>query len=60
MQEYTFIPNLGISANKFWEEANKLREESMMDQVLTYMYLMFKKTLDNNMTLKRNYLNKIL
>lgn len=59
MQEYTFIPNLGIEANKFWKEANKLREKSQMDQVLTYMYLMFKKTADNNSTLKRNYLNKM-
>lgn len=59
MQEYTFIPNLGIKADKFWKEANILRKESQMDQVLTYMYLMFKKTADNNSTLKRNYLNKM-
>lgn len=57
MQEYTFIPNLGIDAKSFWNEANQLREENKMDQVLTYMYLMFKKTVDNNRSLKRNYLN---
>ena len=28
-----------------------------MDQVLTYMYLMFKKMVDNNRSLKRDYLN---
>ena len=28
MQEYTFIPNLGVDAGKFWGEANKLREEN--------------------------------
>ena len=59
MQEYTFLPNLGIDAGKFWGEANNLREESKMDQVLTYMYLMFRKTVDNNRSLKRNYLNKM-
>ena len=59
MQEYTFIPNLGIDASIFWGEADKLRQDNMMDQVLTYMYLMFKKTADNNSTLKRNYLNKM-
>ena len=59
MQEYTFIPNLGIDAGKFWNEANHLREDNKMDQVLTYMYLMFKKTIDNNTTLKRSYLNKM-
>lgn len=59
MQEYTFIPNLGIEADKFWGEANKLRENNKMDQVLSYMYLMFRKTVDNNRSLKRNYLNKM-
>lgn len=59
MQEYTFIPNLGIEANDFWNDANKLRENSKMDQVLTYMYLMFKKTVDNNRSLKRDYLNQM-
>ena len=59
MQEYTFIPNLGIDANKFWTDANKLRQNNKMDQVLTYMYLMFQKTTNNNTTIKRNYLNKI-
>ena len=59
MQEYTFIPNLGIDAKSFWNDANKLREEERMDQVLTYMYLMFKKMVDNNRSLKRDYLNKM-
>lgn len=57
MQEYTFIPNLGMDAKSFWNEANQVREENKMDQVLTYMYLMFKKMIDNNRSLKRNYLN---
>jgi len=59
MQEYTFFPNLGIEASDFWNEANKLRENNKMDQVLSYMYLMFKKTIDNNRSLKRDYLNKM-
>lgn len=59
MQEYTFIPNLGIEASDFWKEANILRENNKMDQVLTYMYLMFKKTVDNNRSLKRDYLNEM-
>ena len=59
MQEYTFFPNLGIEASDFWNEANKLRENNKMDQVLTYMYLMFKKTVDNNRSLKRDYLNEM-
>ena len=59
MQEYTFFPNLGIEAESFWNEANKLREYNKMDQVLSYMYLMFKKTVDNNRSLKRDYLKQM-
>ena len=59
MQEYTFIPNLGIKPEAFWQDANELREKSKMDQVLTYMYLMIKKTSDKNKTIKRNYLNEM-
>ena len=59
MQEYTFFPSLGIDANGFWNEANKLRENCKMDQVLSYMYLMFKKTVENNRSLKRDYLNSM-
>ena len=56
MQEYTFIPNLGITAGEFWNEANKLREVDKMDQVLTYMYLMVKKTEDIGYHLTKDYL----
>lgn len=59
MQEYTFFPNLGIEASDFWNEANKLREDTKMDQVLSYMYLMFIKTVENNRSLKRDYLKEM-
>ncbi|MBQ2873161.1 MAG: haloacid dehalogenase-like hydrolase [Bacilli bacterium] len=57
MQEYTFFPNLGLDAEAFWDSANKLRENNKMDHVLSYMYLMFRKTVDNNRSLKRDFLN---
>lgn len=57
MQEYTFIPNLGIDVASFWNDANKLRNEDKMDQVLTYMYLMVKKTDDLGHHITRKYLN---
>ena len=59
MQEYSFIPNLGMDANAFWSEANKLRNIDKMDQVLTYMYLMVKKTNDLGYHVTRDYLNKM-
>ena len=59
MQEYTFIPNLGIDVASFWNDANKLRFEDKMDQVLTYMYLMVKKTDDLGHHITRKYLNNM-
>lgn len=40
MQAYTFIPNLGMSANEFWAKASNLAEKYKMDRILAYMYLM--------------------
>lgn len=57
MQEYTFIPNLKIDVSEFWNDANKLREVHKMDAVLTYMYLMIKKTDDIGKHVTREYLN---
>ena len=43
MQEYTFIPGVGMTAEEFWREAAALSTEQKMDGVLTYMYLMLEK-----------------
>jgi phosphoserine phosphatase len=40
MQEYTFIPALGLSAEEFWRRANDLAREEQMDRILAYMKLM--------------------
>lgn len=40
MQEYTFIPELGLSAQEFWKRANTLAIEEQMDGILAYMKLM--------------------
>lgn len=58
MQEYTFIPNLGMSPTDFWKEANDLREKTKMDQILTSMYVMYNKMIEKNQPLMRNYLNE--
>mgnify|MGYP003304111336 CR=1 FL=1 len=43
MQEYSFIPNLGMSASDFWQGANDISVGLGMDRILAYMYLMIKK-----------------
>ena len=40
MQEYTFIPDLGLSASEFWQKASTLARSQGMDSILSYMKLM--------------------
>ena len=40
MLDYGFIPRIGQSPEDFWRRAAALAEESQMDSVLCYMYMM--------------------
>ena len=40
MQEYTFIPSLGMEPDDFWGEAGVVAKREQMDSVLAYMYCM--------------------
>lgn len=40
MQEYAFIPDVGMTAEEFWGKCNQLTHENNMDQILSYMYVM--------------------
>lgn len=52
MQEYSFIPGLGITSEEFWTEAGKLSDAGM-DKILAYMYLMLKKSRDADKPVRR-------
>ena len=43
MQEYTFIPNVGLTAREFWNEATLLAKTKKMDSILAYMHVMLEK-----------------
>ncbi len=43
MQEYAFIPNVKMTPADFWAECNRMMRENHMDQILAYMYVMYKK-----------------
>lgn len=43
MQEYNFVPSLGIKPKTFWQDAKKLAENNQADEILAYMYLMLEK-----------------
>ena len=42
MQEYGFIPELGMTTADFWREANGLTDKDGMDGILAYMFMMVK------------------
>ena len=54
MQAYTFIPNLGMSADEFWTKASKLAEDKKMDRILAYMYLMLDEAHVHRISIRRN------
>ena len=56
MQEYGFIPSLGLSEAQFWEEANSLGQREHMDSILAYMYAMVKLAGDKGVPICRESL----
>ena len=43
MQEYTFIPSVGMQPSEFWGHTAEVAAEEVMDSILTYMYCMVEK-----------------
>lgn len=56
MQNYRFIPSLGMSADEFWKAANDFARESRMDGILAYMYVMIEKAKERGIALRRETL----
>lgn len=56
MQDYSFIPSLGMTESEFWQYANSLGQREHMDSILAYMYAMVKISKDKNIPLLRQNL----
>ena len=54
MQEYGFIPNLGISSTQFWNEVKELKQTENMDPILAYMRHMLKKSSEKSVPVTRD------
>lgn len=54
MQEYAFIPALGMSSSAFWGEANALTDAEEMDNILAYMYKMVEKAREKKVPITRD------
>ena len=56
MQEYTFIPSIGMEADEFWQHSNVVTTTEMMDSILAYMYCMVEKANQSGNPLTRESL----
>ncbi len=53
MQDYAFIPSLGMAPAEFWEQANRFGRENHMDGILAYMYTMLREAGRKNLPFTR-------
>lgn len=56
MQNYAFIPSLGMEPGAFWQEANNFGWQQEMDGILAYMYTMLRKCRELGIPLTRESL----
>jgi len=56
MQEYTFIPSVGMEPGEFWGFANEVAIAETMDRILSYMYCMVEKARQTGNPLTRESL----
>ncbi|MEL6873191.1 MAG: haloacid dehalogenase-like hydrolase, partial [Pseudomonadota bacterium] len=53
MQEYAFLPKIGVDPRTFWEESNRIAAEEGADPLITYMHLLYKKAKDAGVRVDR-------
>lgn len=53
MQEYAFLPKLGIAPKEFWAECARVSKTERADALITYMHLMYKKAKEKGVRIDR-------
>lgn len=53
MQNYSFVPSLGIPTEDFWAEVSNFSREHSMDGLLCYMFMMLKKAGMSDIPIRR-------
>lgn len=56
MQNYSFIPSLGLTPKEFWDETSVFTEKEGVERILSYMYMMVKIAKEKGIKLTRQYL----
>jgi len=58
MQNYTFIPNLGMTPEEFWGSTGEFSKETGVERILSYMYWMIAKAKEKGIKITRDYLRE--
>ena len=58
MQDYEFIPKIGMTSDDFWKDVTRLAEEQHGDGILIYMGLLLRKADAAGVSVKRKNLEK--
>ena len=58
MQNYDFIPNLGMTPDEFWGETGKLSAKYEVERILSYMYCMIKFAKEKGIKMTKEYLRE--
>jgi hypothetical protein len=53
MQEYAFLPKLGIEPKAFWDECARVSKAERADVLITYMHLLYKKAKEKGVRIDR-------
>ena len=59
MQNFSFIPALGMGSDAFWGSTAKLTKEKGVENILSYMYMMIQKCKELNIPLTKEFLQRL-
>ena len=59
MQNFSFIPALGMEPEEFWGATGELTKKTGMEKILSYMYMMITMSKEKGIPLTKEYLNKL-
>jgi 2-hydroxy-3-keto-5-methylthiopentenyl-1-phosphate phosphatase len=57
MQNYTFIPSLGLTPQEFWGATTEFSNKTSVERILSYMYMMISEAKKKGIKLTKEYLN---
>lgn len=58
MQNYAFIPALGMTPSEFWGTTTEFSEKQGVERILSYMYMMISKAKEKGLNITREFLNE--